>query len=411
MKSLFVILSDSFYFKQRGLTEIPTSVFAHINNNVAIAMSDTVTEVVEDNFMKTFKALKRKSPPADLGSVINVDDSKWTSMDKVKQIYPQTVTSTEHEGMIPSSEWSMYELTSVPGAILIRNPFRDKLRKYMIARCYSMYPRLPNVTNHIDSKMSYEDVWQDFCSDAPSDMSVDYIKKLRWVTLGYHYDWTKKIYVKENKSEFPQDLSQLTQFIVHAVLGEEIKFKAEASIVNYYHADSTLSGHTDHSEFDLTAPLISISFGRTCVFMIGGQSKAQVPEALFLRDGDVFIMSRNARMSYHAVPRILPNDSSYLNYTPAFPGDVHTSNIPTDRENCHLKRTYDEKATPCKRIKLESEKFSADLISSLEDADSWSLFRRLLSGGRLNINVRQVFEPGKGPEDYIWPEKDNYIAI
>ena len=35
-------------------------------------------------------------------------------------------------------------------------------------------------------------------------------------------------------------------------------FVPEAGIINYYHMDSTLSGHTDHSELDLTAPLFSI---------------------------------------------------------------------------------------------------------------------------------------------------------
>jgi len=36
------------------------------------------------------------------------------------------------------------------------------------------------------------------------------------------------------------------------------RFVPEAAIVNYYHLDSTLSGHTDHSEKDLSIPLLSI---------------------------------------------------------------------------------------------------------------------------------------------------------
>jgi len=31
--------------------------------------------------------------------------------------------------------------------------------------------------------------------------------------------------------------------------------------VNYYHLDSTLSGHSDHSERDLSHPLLSIRYG------------------------------------------------------------------------------------------------------------------------------------------------------
>ena len=44
---------------------------------------------------------------------------------------------------------------------------------------------------------------------------------------------------------------QLTLFL-------SFSFRAEAAIVNYYHLDSSLSGHTDHSEKDLTQPLLSI---------------------------------------------------------------------------------------------------------------------------------------------------------
>ena len=36
------------------------------------------------------------------------------------------------------------------------------------------------------------------------------------------------------------------------------RFIAEAAIVNYYHLDSTLSGHRDQSEMDLSIPLLSI---------------------------------------------------------------------------------------------------------------------------------------------------------
>ena len=83
--------------------------------------------------------------------------------------------------------------------------------------------------------------------------------KLRWVTLGYHYDWTNKLYHKERHSPFPTDLSLLSRFILASACGFP-GFRAEAAIVNYYHFESTLSGHTDHSESDLTFPLISIRY-------------------------------------------------------------------------------------------------------------------------------------------------------
>lgn len=62
-------------------------------------------------------------------------------------------------------------------------------------------------------------------------------------------------YAEENKDDFPTDLAELTDVIAQ-YLGH-VSFKAEAAIVNYYHMNSTLSAHTDHSEVNLEAPLFS----------------------------------------------------------------------------------------------------------------------------------------------------------
>ena len=77
--------------------------------------------------------------------------------------------------------------------------------------------------------------------------------------------------------------------------------------------DSTLSGHVDFSEPNKSAPLISISFGQSAIFLIGGPSKNIEPSAIFLRNGDVLVMSHEARQSYHAVPKILNTENSELN--------------------------------------------------------------------------------------------------
>ena len=58
------------------------------------------------------------------------------------------------------------------------------------------------------------------------------------------------------KDPFPPDLAALSRY-VSRVAGLQKDFNAEAAIVNFYHFDSTLSGHTDHSEMDMSAPLFS----------------------------------------------------------------------------------------------------------------------------------------------------------
>lgn len=59
--------------------------------------------------------------------------------------------------------------------------------------------------------------------------------------------------------------------------------------MNYYHLDSTLSGHVDQSEFNLEAPLISISLGQNAVFLLGGKTLDNEVTPLMLRCGDIMV--------------------------------------------------------------------------------------------------------------------------
>jgi alkylated DNA repair protein alkB family protein 1 len=199
-------------------------------------------------------------------------------------------------------------------------------------------------------------------------------------------------------------------------------FIPEAAIVNYYHLDSTLSGHTDHSEEDLSAPLISISFGQSAIFLIGGQSKQVKPVPLLIRSGDVVIMSGASRLCYHGVPKII---------SPTGLQQV----IPDCLEKIHLERLVGNcKGEPArcltcvnddgilsdsniitttntgvvsigsKRIRNEED---SNQITKLIKTDqlmvdssicnnchwlwiNWEHFQSYLSYSRININVRQV---------------------
>eukprot|EP00128_Syssomonas_multiformis_P016081 Colp12_sorted_trinity150504_noHs@13399 len=159
-----------------------------------------------------------------------------------------------------------------------------------------------------------EDLWQ-ACNENPQlvvrPKEVDkrpitgseYLERLRWITLGYHYDWTNKVYRDEDWSPFPTELASLSSHYAKAVGYRG--FVAEAAIVNYYHLDSTLSAHTDHSEENKTAPLVSISFGHSALFMLGGLSREDPAVAMWVRSGDCVIMDGPARLCYHGVPRIV----------------------------------------------------------------------------------------------------------
>ncbi|PSN35234.1 Nucleic acid dioxygenase ALKBH1 [Blattella germanica] len=203
------------------------------------------------------------------------------------------------------------------------------------------------------------------------------------------YDCTLQVYSEDMHAPFPEDLAKLCGFVAR-VLGFG-DFSAEAAIVNFYHMDSTLSGHTDHSEVDKEAPLFSfrlvpitsltylnsysiliimkkifafsvlidctghhedathivtvvlLSFGQSAIFLLGGESLEEKPTAMLIRSGDIMVMSGESRLCYHGVPRIIQADE--------FPWS-----------ECNDK--------------------------------TWEPFESYLSSSRINMNVRQVLNPG-----------------
>lgn len=127
-------------------------------------------------------------------------------------------------------------------------------------------------------------------------------RKLRWLTLGGQYDWTKKAYPKEDSPPFPGDIASLA----HSIFPE---MRPEAAIVNLYSPGDTLSVHRDVSE-ESDKGLVSISLGCDGVFIAGfengdnGIHPAHL--AVRLRSGDAVYMSGQARFAWHGVPQIIP---------------------------------------------------------------------------------------------------------
>lgn len=172
--------------------------------------------------------------------------------------------------------------------------------------------------------------------------------------MGYHHNWDTKLYSESSKSDMPADLSGLTSALAQALGFAD--FKAEAAIVNYYRMNSTLAGHTDHSEVNVAAPLFSVSFGQTAIFLIGGPKQEDPADAMFLRSGDVVIMSGSSRLRYHGVPRIL----------------AASEPVPWN-DAC--------------------DDSSDDLAY---DRDDWrKAHEAYIAEARININVRQVLESGQ----------------
>ena len=120
--------------------------------------------------------------------------------------------------------------------------------------------------------------------------------KIRWSNLGRQYNWDKRDY-HAKQSPMPTELADLAKEIT--TLLEMGAYRPEALIVNYYGWRNFMGGHLDDGEPDQKHPIVSFSFGLSCVFLIGGQTKEVDPAAIRLDAGDVMVMSQQSRNCFH----------------------------------------------------------------------------------------------------------------
>ena len=151
-------------------------------------------------------------------------------------------------------------------------------------------------------------------SDAPI---TKVLPRMRWLTLGHQYDWTKKEYHLDRVPPFPANFAKITTDIVKSIQPitnyDHSRWKPEAGIVNFYQPGDSLTAHQDRSELTAEAPLLSISIGSECVFLFGTTNRNDKPIGLKLESGDLVVMHGQGRLAFHGVPLVFPNTlPSYL---------------------------------------------------------------------------------------------------
>lgn len=132
--------------------------------------------------------------------------------------------------------------------------------------------------------------------------------KLGWVTdkeKGYRYQTTHPE-TEKPWPEIPPRLKQLWQLLSNFA-GE-----AEACLINYYSVTARMGMHQDKDESELTAPVISLSLGDSCLFRVGALSRGGRTHSLRLNSGDVIMFGNTMRLAYHGVDRIYPKTSTLL---------------------------------------------------------------------------------------------------
>jgi DNA oxidative demethylase len=86
-------------------------------------------------------------------------------------------------------------------------------------------------------------------------------------------------------------------------------FAPDACLINRYVAGAGMGLHQDRNEKDYTQPIVSVSIGAPCKFIVGGLRRNDPTRSFALNDGDVMVWGGAARLVFHGV-RPLPAGSA-----------------------------------------------------------------------------------------------------
>jgi len=329
---------------------------------------------IDDKVRAEYKRYKKKQPPPDFRDVID-----FCNPDKfVGKVHRMVDTSLKYGsaanycnvGLKHPESWEVYELRSCPGFIVIPNPFLSfGAQSHWAKQALTTYTLDPYPCN-LDSLMKLEksrSIWDISCGKSADN---SFINQLRWVHMGYHFDYNTVNYKLKRYHGFPRDLSLLTEIIAHTF--NFPNYVSETGIINYYPEGSSMGGHTDHYEDELSQPLISYSFGQSAIYLIGGQTRDVKPEAIWVRSGDVMLMTGASRTAFHAVPRIVT-------------GAMRTA--PIDIGLCPLGIDSAKDSANGNKI---CECHGEHCWTNQMEFSDWCDFATYLSKTRININIRQV---------------------
>jgi alkylated DNA repair protein (DNA oxidative demethylase) len=86
----------------------------------------------------------------------------------------------------------------------------------------------------------------------------------------------------------------------------------EACLVNVYGPAARMGLHQDRDEDDMSAPVVSLSLGDSCLFRVGGLQRSDPTRTVRLASGDAVVLGGSARLAFHGVDRIITGTSTLL---------------------------------------------------------------------------------------------------
>jgi alkylated DNA repair protein (DNA oxidative demethylase) len=99
----------------------------------------------------------------------------------------------------------------------------------------------------------------------------------------------------------------LSDFAIRcAVRSSFPRFRPDSCHINRYQAGTKLGLHQDRHECDMSQPIVSISLGLECVFLLGGLQRTDATKRILLEHGDVIVWGGPSRMRFHGVLPLKP---------------------------------------------------------------------------------------------------------
>ena len=98
-------------------------------------------------------------------------------------------------------------------------------------------------------------------------------------------------------------------------------FEPDACLINRYEIGMSMGRHQDRDEQNFSHPIVSVSLGLSAIFQVFGSSRQGKAKEFLLENGDVFILSGEARKFYHGIKTIKAdpiNPNSLLRYNLTF---------------------------------------------------------------------------------------------
>lgn len=109
----------------------------------------------------------------------------------------------------------------------------------------------------------------------------------------------------ETKLPFPPIPRSFRQLVNRAAEQIGWIFKPDTCLINYYPAGTGRLGlHRDDTEEDQKSPIISLSIGQSCSFLVGGHLRHDETQSMVIHSGDCLIFHREGRLLYHGVDKL-----------------------------------------------------------------------------------------------------------